>query len=121
MRKSLKLLLSAGIIALGLKNSRIERNTISGQQHDGITITKDLAPPGGFDGISESNFIGHNAVNSTVWQNDVFPDGTGLFLNGNSNGNYVFGNRFQGSPENGIALFGPTPLSGRCKGSPSNT
>lgn len=83
-----------GIILNGANYSRVEGNKVSGHEYDGITITDS----------SNSNRIINNQVVSDGRVSGR-SDGTGLWLNNESNGNYVFGNSLEGSVENGIAIF----------------
>jgi parallel beta-helix repeat protein len=87
-----------GIIALGVTNSRFERNTISGHRFDGITLTPNGTTP------STGNFVGFNRIVSNGWNGGVDADGSGVWLNG-ADGNLVFGNDLSGSPETGIPIF----------------
>ena len=80
--------------------NRLERNTISGYGIDGITL---------LDG-SSSNYVGLNTAVSTAYHPLTKPNpdpisGTGIWVNGGSNGNYLFGNDVSGAPENGIDVL----------------
>lgn len=83
-----------GIILLYSKENNVARNRISGFKVDGITLT---------DG-SQFNRVAYNKILSTG-RVDGREDGTGIWLNCNSNHNMVIGNQTSGSPENGITIF----------------
>jgi parallel beta-helix repeat protein len=84
----------------GSSRNRIERNTISGHRHDGVTLT---------DG-SNSNYVGVNSIVSSSYHPVSKPtpspaEGVGIWVNNASNGSYLFGNDVSGSPENGIDVL----------------
>lgn len=84
----------------GSSRNRIERNSISGHATDGITLT---------DG-SRFNYVGLNTILSSSYDPATKPSpspthGVGIWLNNDSNGNYLFGNDLAGSPENGIDIL----------------
>lgn len=84
----------AGVIMLNTTGSTVADNSISGFGVDGITIT---------DG-SKYNQIVNNVVSSDGLAAGR-SDGTGIWLNCNSNFNIVAGNTATGSPENGLTIF----------------
>ena len=90
-----------GIIILGSKNCRIERNNVSGTQVDGITLSDD--PTASLSG-SSFNLISQNTVVSNGFANGRV-NGTGIWLNSESNGNFVFANDISGFPENGHSIW----------------
>ena len=80
--------------------NRIERNAISGYGIDGITLLEG----------SSSNYVGLNTAVSTAYHPLTKPNpdpisGTGIWVNGGSNANYLFGNDVSGAPENGIDVL----------------
>lgn len=84
----------AGVIILNTTDTRVADNTLSGFGVDGITLT---------DG-SKYNQVVNNSVVSDGWVAGR-ADGTGIWLNCNSNLNLVAGNSITGSPENGLTIF----------------
>lgn len=84
----------AGVIMLNTTDTRVADNTLSGFGVDGITLT---------DG-SKYNQVVNNSVVSDGWVAGR-ADGTGIWLNCNSNLNLVAGNSITGSPENGLTIF----------------
>jgi parallel beta-helix repeat protein len=90
-----------GILLIGSSSCRIEENNISGHQVDGITVTPDPGPP---VVLSTSNYVARNTVVSNGLS-QARPHGTGIWINGESDGTVVFGNTLSGSPENGISIF----------------
>jgi hypothetical protein len=76
----------------GSLRNRIERNTIQAHRTDGITLT---------DG-SRFNYVGLNTVKNPLGSPTT---GVGVWVNNDSNGNYVFGNDLSGAPENGIDVL----------------
>lgn len=84
----------AGIIMLNTTNTRVADNTLSGFGVDGITLT---------DGCKYNQVI-NNSIVSDGWATGRV-DGTGIWLNCNSNFNLVAGNSVVGSPENGLTIF----------------
>ena len=90
-----------GIILGGSKFSRVERNTITtGVKQDGIVVTQNDVS----SALSQSNYIGRNSVASNGLATNN-PDGTGIWLNSQSNGSLVYGNTTSGAPENGVTNF----------------
>ena len=89
-----------GIILVGAQNGSVIRNNLSGIKYDGITLDKDPAT-GRF---STGNYIGNNTIVSTTRQNGV-AEGTGIWLNSESNGTLVYANSTTGAPENGLTVF----------------
>jgi parallel beta-helix repeat protein len=88
-----------GIILAGSKFSRVDRNTITtGVKQDGIVVTHNGSA------LSQSNYIGRNNVTSNGLATSN-PDGTGIWLNSQSNGSLVYGNTTSGAPENGVTNF----------------
>ena len=88
-----------GIILLETHNSRIERNNISGCRYDGITLTDRDTNKG--VGCS-FNYIGQNNASST---SPITDGNTGVWLNSNSNGNFVYLNSLSGFTENGHSIW----------------
>ena len=91
------------LAAAGSARNRVERNTISGHATDGITLTAN----------SSFNYLGQNFILSSSYDPVTKPtpsptSGVGLWINNNSNGNYLFGNDLAGSPENGIDVLTST-------------
>ena len=90
-----------GIILAGSKFSRVDRNTITtGVKQDGIVVTQNDVS----NALSQSNYIGRNTVTSNGLATSN-PDGTGIWLNSQSNGSLVYGNTTTGAPENGVTNF----------------
>jgi parallel beta-helix repeat protein len=90
-----------GIILAGSKFSRVDRNTITtGVKQDGIVVTQNDVS----SALSQSNYIGRNTVTSNGLATSN-PDGTGIWLNSQSNGSLVYGNTTTGAPENGVTNF----------------
>jgi parallel beta-helix repeat protein len=90
-----------GIILVASKFSRVDRNTITaGVKQDGVVVTRD----DGSGALSQSNYIGRNSVTSNGLATSN-PDGTGIWLNSQSNGTLVYGNTTSGAPENGVTNF----------------
>ena len=90
-----------GIILAGSKFSRVDRNTITtGVKQDGIVITQNDVS----SALSQSNYVGRNSVTSNGLATSN-PDGTGIWLNSQSNGSLVYGNTTSGAPENGVTNF----------------
>ena len=94
------ILVNSGPSGQGSARNRIERNDILGHGVDGITLTD----------ASGANYIGLNRAVSNSYHPLTKPSpspvsGTGIWVNGGSNGTYLFGNDLSGSPENGIALL----------------
>jgi len=84
----------------GSSRNRIERNFISGFSTDGILVND----------ASHSNYLGHNVTLSASYTPGSStppsnPSGTGIWVNNNSNGSYLYGNDVSGSPENGINVL----------------
>ena len=90
-----------GILLIGASYSRIERNSVTGQKYDGITITKENI---GSQRTSVGNYVGRNFVSSASYANGG-TKGTGIWINWDSNGALVFGNQTSGAPENGLTIF----------------
>ena len=95
-----------GIQLIGASYNRVEKNNISGQLYDGIVLTPgDTVLPG--DAVvrpSQNNYIAKN----TIVSNGLTAgrtDGTGIWLNEASNGNYIFGNQASGVVEAGLTSF----------------
>jgi parallel beta-helix repeat protein len=96
------IILNSGVSLSGpgsLRN-RIERNTISGHEVDGIVLTDS----------SHSNYVGLNVAVSDgyIAGSNTPPSrvaGVGIWVNNASNANYLFGNDLSGSPENGIDVL----------------
>jgi parallel beta-helix repeat protein len=94
------ILVNAGSAGSGSLRNRIERNVISGHSLDGITLTD----------ASSFNYIGLNTAISSSYHPVSKPNpspisGVGIWVNGGSNGTYLFGNDLSGSPENGIDVL----------------
>lgn len=89
-----------GILLIGAQHSRVARNNISGIKHDGITLAKEDAT----SRTSVGNYVGNNSIVSTARQSGI-TDGTGIWLNQESNGTLVYANSATGAPENGLAIF----------------
>jgi parallel beta-helix repeat protein len=88
-----------GISINGCIDVRVERNTITtGVKQDGIVVT-DYAGR-----ASQSIYIGRNTVTSDQFTAGN-PEGTGIWLNNQSNGTLVYGNTTAGAPENGLTIF----------------
>lgn len=92
--------LGPSLAGSGSSRNRVERNTISGHATDGVTLT---------DG-SRFNYVGLNTAVSSSYHPVSKPapnptTGVGIWLNNDSNGNYLFGNDLSGSPENGIDVL----------------
>ena len=69
-------------------------------KQDGIVVTQnDIS-----SALSQSNYIGRNNVTSNGLATSN-PDGTGIWLNSQSNGSLVYGNTTSGAPENGVTNF----------------
>lgn len=83
-----------GIILLASNGSHIVGNSISGHKYDGITLTDS----------SSHNFIANNRIVSSGYANGL-NDGSGIWLNAESDGNMVYANDMSGSPETGLAVF----------------
>ena len=86
-----------GILLIGAQNGRVIRNNISGVRHDGITLDRETSTAR----FSTGNYIGNNTIVSTARQSGE-TDGTGLWLNSESNGTLVYANSATGFPENGL-------------------
>ncbi len=95
-----------GIELIGAAYNRVEKNTVSGFQWDGIVVTPGDAPVAGESTVRLSlcNYLGKNLVVSTGWSAGRV-SGTGIWLNDVSDGSYVFGNDVSGSVEAGITAF----------------
>ena len=89
-----------GILLIGAQNGRVIRNNISGVRHDGITLDRETSTAR----FSTGNYIGNNTIVSTARQSGE-TDGTGLWLNSESNGTLVYANSTTGFPENGLTVF----------------
>lgn len=90
-----------GIILVGSKFSRVDRNIITtGVKQDGIVVTRN----DGNGVLSQSNYIGRNTVTSNGLATSN-PDGTGIWLNSQSDGSLVYANTTSGAPENGVTNF----------------
>jgi parallel beta-helix repeat protein len=89
-----------GILLIGAPNGRVNRNSISGIRHDGITLDKES----GSGRFSSGNYIGNNTIVSTSRQSGETA-GTGIWLNSESNGTLVYANSTTGAPENGLSVF----------------
>ena len=89
-----------GIIIQGSKYTRVERNYIPGSGQDGIVVTRLDSPVVN----SQSVYVAKNvvAMNGLALHNT---DGTGIWLNSESDGSLVFGNTVSGAPENGLTSF----------------
>jgi hypothetical protein len=84
----------------GVRFSRIEKNRITGYEFDAITVTHG----------SSFNYVGQNFMKSSKYDPITQPtalreDGSGLWLNNQSNGNFVFTNDSSGTPETGFPIF----------------
>ena len=90
-----------GILLIGASYCRVERNSVTGQKYDGITITKENTSS---QRTSVGNYVGRNFVSSGSYANGG-TKGTGIWINWESNGSLVFGNRTSGAPENGLTIF----------------
>ena len=89
---------------MGGDNNVVKDSTFSGHFVDGIVMTDDNPTIGGTGESSSNNCILRNTITSTGFglgrQN-----GTGIWMNSESNSNLVGGNSISGHPENGIAIF----------------
>ena len=83
-----------GVIVLASNGSQIVGNSISGHKYDGITLTDS----------SNHSFIANNRIVSSGYANGL-SDGSGIWLNAESDGNMVYANDMSGSPETGLAVF----------------
>jgi parallel beta-helix repeat protein len=90
-----------GIILVAASNNVVRGNTITNPKYDGITVTDDGTS---HTAHSTGNVIVDNVINNTGLANGL-SDGTGIFLNSESDYTYVAGNVMHGAPENGIAIF----------------
>lgn len=90
-----------GILLIGSSLSRVERNSVTGHKYDGITVTKENT---GSQRTSIGNYVGRNNVISGSYAGGG-KFGTGIWINWESNGALVFGNRTSGAPENGLTIF----------------
>jgi parallel beta-helix repeat protein len=85
---------SDGIILLNASNNRVTGNNISGHKVDGICLTN----------TSDFNYVALNTIVSNGWVAGR-TDGTGIWMNDESDGNTIFANTTSGSPECGIDVF----------------
>jgi parallel beta-helix repeat protein len=83
-----------GCILFTASDCRVTGNNISGQLVDGITLTND----------SDFNYVALNTIVSNGYAQGR-ANGTGIWLNDDSDGNTVFANSASGAPECGIADF----------------
>ena len=90
-----------GILLIGSSYSRVERNSVTGHKYDGITVTKENM---GSQRTSIGTYVGRNFISSS-WYANGGTNGTGIWINWESNGALVFGNRTSGAPENGLTIF----------------
>ena len=90
-----------GILLIGSSYSRVERNSVTGHKYDGITVTKENM---GSQRTSIGTYVGRNFI-SSPWYTNGGTTGTGIWINWESNGALVFGNRTSGAPENGLTIF----------------
>jgi parallel beta-helix repeat protein len=90
-----------GMTIVGSNYNRVERNALSGSWAS-ITLTDD---PNHVP--SNGNFVGNNSVLSSNFSTGQ-TYGTGVWLNDNATGNFVFNNVLTGLIENSIAIFNST-------------
>ena len=90
-----------GILLIGSSYSRVERNSVTGHKYDGITVTKENM---GSQRTSIGTYVGRNFI-SSPWYANGGTTGTGIWINWESSGALVFGNRTSGAPENGLTIF----------------
>jgi parallel beta-helix repeat protein len=90
-----------GLTIVGSSYNRVERNSFSGSWAS-VTLTDD---PNHVP--SNANFVGNNNLQSTDFATGK-TYGTGVWLNNNSTGNFVFNNILTGFIENSIAIFNST-------------
>lgn len=83
-----------GIFLLTASRNRVEGNVINNPKFDSITATTG----------SNYNYIALNRAVSQGRANNL-NDGTGVFINSESNFNYIYANTNTGSAEGGVAIF----------------
>ncbi len=91
-----------GIIILESNNNKVVGNNVSGQKYDGITLSDRKESPG-FG--SKFNYIAKNIISSNGYMDNPPGDGTGIWLNSESNFNVLYANDISGFPENGLSIW----------------
>ena len=92
-----------GILIHDSMHCRIDRNEVSDTFVDGITFSDDRQTMRIFE-TSPLNYIGSNLVSSVGFAMGR-DNGTGIWLNSDTYGNYVFGNSVSGFPEAGVSIW----------------
>jgi parallel beta-helix repeat protein len=95
-----------GIELNGSSYSRVEKNSISGHQYDGIVVTRGDTLVSGETALRQSlsNYIAKNLIVSNGLSAGR-TSGTGIWLNETSDGTFIFGNDVSGVVEAGITSF----------------